>query len=314
MLVKQAHQTHRDSDFYPSILEKGIRSERALRLAVAEMYVQGVSTRRVKKITQELCGLDISSTDVSRAAKKLDDVLDKWRNRPLGKFKYIFFDARYEKVRQDGCVVSSAVLIAFGIDHSGKRRVLGTSVSLSEHEVHWRNFFTSLIERGLHGIELIVSDAHSGMKAARQAIFPSVPWQRCQFHLQQNAQSYVPKQAMKREVAADIRAILHANSLEEAERLLKIAIKKYEKSAPRLSEWLEENVHESLTVMQLPEPQRRRLRTSNIAERVNKEIRRRTRVASIFPSPESCLRLVSAVLIELDEEWLDGTVYLSISN
>lgn len=301
----------RDSDFYPSVLEKGIRSERALRLAVAEMYVQGVSTRRVKKITQELCGLDISSTDVSRAAQKLDDVLEKWRNRPLGKYKYIFFDARYEKVRQDGCVVSSAVLIAFGIGPDGKRRVLGTSVSLSEHEVHWRNFFTSLVERGLHGVELIISDAHSGMKAARQAIFPSVPWQRCQFHLQQNAQSYVPKQTMKREVAADIRSILHANSLDEAERLLKIAIKKYEKTAHRLSEWLEENVHESLTIMQFPEPQRRRLRTSNIAERANKEIRRRTRVASIFPNPESCLRLVSAVLIEIDEEWLDGTVYLS---
>jgi len=304
----------RDSDFYPSVLEKGIRSERALRLAVAEMYVQGVSTRRVERITQELCGLNISSMDVSRAAKALDETLSKWRNRPLSKYKYLFFDARYEKVRQDGCVVSSAVLIAYGVDYEGKRRILGVSVSLSEHEVHWRNFFISLTERGLHGVELIISDAHAGLKAARKTVFPSTPWQRCQFHLQQNAQSYVPKQNMKREVAADIRSILQAPNIEEAERLLKLIVKKYQNTAGKLSEWMEENIPESLTIMRFPESHRKRLRTSNIAERVNKEIRRRTKVASIFPNTESCLRLVTAVIMEIDEEWLDGITYLAVND
>jgi len=278
------------------------------------MYVQGVSTRRVKEITQQLCGLEISSTDVSRATKALDELLSKWRNRTLGKYKYFYFDARYEKVRQDGCVVSSAVFIAFGVDSEGKRRILGTSVSLSEHEVHWRNFFTSLIERGLHGIELIISDAHAGLKAAREAIFPSIPWQRCQFHLQQNAQSYVTKQNMKREVATDIRSILQAANAEEAKRLLDITVKKYQNKSQKLALWMEGNIPESLTVMKFPEQHRRRIRTSNVAERVNKEIRRRTKVVGIFPNPESCLRLVTAMTMEIDEEWQEGMVYLSIDN
>lgn len=304
----------RDSSFYPSALERGLRSERALRLAVAEMYVQGVSTRRVKEITQELCGLHVTSTDVSRATKALDESLSQWRSRPLDKMKYVFLDARYEKVRQDGCVVDSAVLVAYGIDSDGKRRVLGASVSLSESEVHWREFLTSLIERGLHGVELIISDAHSGLKAARKATFPSVRWQRCQFHLQQNAQSYVPKQSMKRTVAADIRAILQAPNSDEAERLLKLAIKKYQKSANQLAEWMEGNIPEGLVIMHYPEAHRRRIRTSNIAERVNKEIYRRTKVAGIFPNPESCLRLVTAVIMEIDEEWQQGMTYLSMDD
>lgn len=304
----------RDGSFYPSVLEKGLRSERALKLAIAEMYVQGVSTRRVKKITEELCGLDISSADVSRAAKALDETFARWRQRRLGKYKYVFVDARYEKVRQDGCVISSAVLIAFGINYEGQREVLGVSVSLSEQEVHWRDFLLSLTERGLHGVELIISDAHAGLKAARKAVFPHIPWQRCQFHLQQNAQSYVSKQSIKREVAADIRAILQAPNMEEAERQLRLVVGKYRKTARKLSDWMEENIPESLTIMHFPESHRRRIRTSNIAERVNKEVRRRTKVASIFPNPESCLRLVTAVLMEIDEEWQDGMKYLDVSN
>jgi transposase-like protein len=304
----------RDSSFYPSALERGLRSERALKLALAQMYVQGVATRKVKAITEELCGFEVTSMDVSRAAKLLDDSLEKWRKRPLGGYRYIFVDARYEKVRREGCVVDSAVLIAFGINETGCRTILGVSVSLSEAEVHWRDFFNSLVERGLHGIELIISDAHSGLKAARKAVFPSVPWQRCQFHLQQNAQSHVPKQHMKRPVAADIRSILQAPNQAEANRLLAIIVKKYQESAPKLSEWMENNIPESLTIMQFPEPHRRRIRTSNLAERVNKEIRRRTRVASIFPNTDSCLRLVTAVIVEIDEEWQQGHTYLSMDD
>ena len=193
--------------FYPQSLEKGQRSERALRLAVAEMYVQGVSTRRVVEITRELCGLDVSSTDVSRAAALLDQELEQWRTRPLGRFEYLVLDARYEKVRHGGCVRDCALLTAIGIDEAGKRSVLGTSVSLSEAEVHWREFLASLQERGLHGVELVVSDDHKGLRAALTARFAGVTWQRCQFHLQQNAQAYVPRKALRRQVVQYARRV-----------------------------------------------------------------------------------------------------------
>lgn len=300
----------RDSSFYPSALERGMRSERALTLAVAEMYVQGVATRNVKKITEELCGFEVTSTDVSRAVKTLDEELRLWRERPLGAYKYLYLDARYEKSRRNGTVSSNAVLIAYGVDNDGRRRILGTSVSMSEQEVHWRTFLTSLVERGLHGVELVTSDAHAGLKAAKQAVFPTVPWQRCQFHLQQNAQAYVPKKAMQKEVSSDIRSVLHAPNEAEANRLLKNTVKKYEVSAPELSSWMEVNVPESLTVMAFPEAHRKKLRTSNIAERVNREIKRRTRSVGIFPNVESCLRLVTALVSEMDEEWCVGRVYM----
>ena len=161
----------RESDFYPSSLDKGIRSERALRVAIAEMYFQGVSTRKVSYIMEELCGLDVTSTQVSRAAAELDKEFELWRNRPLGKYKYTFFDARYESIRHAGCVIDCAVLIAIGITEDNKREVLGVSVALSEAEVHWRSFFKSLQERGLHGVELIISDDHAGLKAARKVFF-----------------------------------------------------------------------------------------------------------------------------------------------
>jgi putative transposase len=303
----------RDSSFYPSAIERGIRSERALKLAVAEMYVQGVATRRVKAVTEELCGFEVSSTDVSRSAALLDDELERWRERPLGAFEYLYLDARYEKVRRDKSVADSAVLLAYGVDRDGKRSILGASVAMSEQEVHWRSFLKSLVERGLHGVKLITSDAHAGLKAAKQAIFPSVPWQRCQFHLQQNAQSYVPKRSMKAEVSTDIRAIFNAPDNEEACRLLNKAIKKYEQSAPELSKWMEKNVPESLTVFQFPAEHRKKLRTSNIAERVNRELKRRTRLVSIFAHSDSCLRLVTALAAEIDEEWMCGRRYMNMS-
>jgi len=162
------------------------------------MYVQGVSTRKVAKITEKLCGFEISSTQVSRATAILDEQLISWRERPLGSFPYIVLDARYEKVRHGGSVIGCAVLIALGVDTASKRQILGCSVSLSEQEPHWREFLSGLKDRGLHGIEFFVSDAHEGLKAARKAVFHGVLWQRCQFHLQQNAQRYVPHHSMKK--------------------------------------------------------------------------------------------------------------------
>ena len=309
----QVPQT-RDSEFYPSLLEKGLRSERALKLAVAEMYIQGVSTRRVKEITEALCGFEVSSSEVSRVAKEMDVALDQWRQRPLGKMVYLQLDARYEKIRQNGCVADSAVLIAHGIDEDGKRHVLGVSVSLSEGEVHWRAFLESLAQRGLHGVTMIVSDAHSGLKAARKAVFPSVPWQRCQFHLQQNAQQYVPKKSMKATVAADIRSVFNAPNGDEAQRLLSLMVKKYQDSASDLAAWMEDNIPEGLTVMALPRAHQKRMRTSNLCERVNKEVHRRTKVVGIFPNVESCLRLVTALLVEIDEQWQESRIYLDIQN
>jgi putative transposase len=312
-LTVQVPQT-RGVDFYPSALEKGVRSERALKLAVAEMYVQGVSTRRVTEVMEQLCGLEVSSTQVSRATKLLDEELTAWRQRPLGEVPYLVLDARYEKVRHGGSVVSCAVLIAVGVTPDGHRALLGVSVSLSEAEVHWRDFLGSLQDRGLHGVKLVVSDDHAGLKAARESRFAGVPWQRCQFHLQQNAGHYVPRLSMRSQVAADLRAIFDAPDRPEAERQLEIAVRKYEKTAPKLAAWLAGNVPDSLTVFAFPPAHRRRLRTSNLLERLNKEIKRRTRVATLFPNEAALLRLVSAVLMEISEEWETDKIYLRMEN
>jgi transposase-like protein len=305
----------RDSSFYPSALEKGSRTEQALNLALAEMYVQGVSTRKVCDILVKLLGpeVSISSTQVSRAAEKLDAGLAAWRERPLDETPYLFLDARYERVREGGQLVDCAVLVAVGITVDGKRRVLGVSVALSEAEVHWRAFLDSLIRRGLKGVKLIVSDDHAGLKAARRAVFPSIPWQRCQFHLQQNAQAYVTRLDQRKPVALRIRSIYNAPDKAEAERLLRQAIEVWKTEAPKLAQWAEENLPEGFTVFDLPYAQRVRLRTTNGLERINREIKRRTRVASIFPNPASCLRLVSALLTEFDEEWMTGKIYLNLN-
>ena len=302
----------RHGEFYPNALEKGTRSERALKLALAEMYIQGVSTRKVKEITEQLCGFEVSSTQVSRATAELDGQLKAWRERPLGRYRYVFFDARYEKVRQDGRVQDAAVLLAVGVNHEGKREALGISVALSEQEVHWRTFFESLVQRGLHGVELITSDAHSGLKNARKAVFGGIPWQRCQFHLQQNAQAYVPRYDMKADIAADIRAVFNARDRHEDEALLKKLVLKYEKTASRLADWMENALPEGLTVFDFPPNHQKRLRTTNGLERLNREIRRRTRIANIFPNEASCLRLVTALIMETSEDWVTGRTYLKL--
>jgi transposase-like protein len=301
----------RQGGFYPQALEKGLRSERALPLALAEMYVQGVSTRKVKAITEQLCGTSVSSAMVSQAAAQMDAELEQWRERPLGEYPYLFLDAYYEQVREDGQVRHLAVLVAVGITLQGKREILGVSVSLSEHEVHWRNFLESLKKHGLGGVQLVTSDDHAGLRAARLAVFGGVPWQRCQFHLQQNAQAYVPHQDMQAKVADDMRTIFNAPDRMTAEAYLAKTVLKYEKSAARLSEWLAANIPEGLTVFSFPGSFRRLLRTTNGVERLHREVRRRARLDSIFPNQASCLRLVSAVLNEISEEWLTGRTYLT---
>ena len=206
--------------------------------------MQGVSTRKVSAILEKLCGSQVSSSTVSQASKTLDETLEKWRNSPLGEIVYLYLDARYEKVRQDGHIRDCAVLIAFGVDVSGHRKVLGVSISLGEQEIHWRTFMESLVKRGLRGVKLIFSDDHAGLKAARRAVFGGIPWQRCQFHLQQNAQAYVAKKDMQDEVVNDIRTIFNAPDLHKAEMCLKDTVEKYRKTASKLADWMEENIPE----------------------------------------------------------------------
>ena len=307
-------QVRGDTKFFPSALERGQRSERALKCALAEMYIQGVSTRRVTQIMETLCGTEVSSSQISRATALLDEELGQWRSRPLGVIPYLILDARYEKVRQDGAVRSCAVLIGTGVNSNGQRLVLGTSVSLSEAEVHWRTFLRSLKERGLTGVTMITSDDHDGLKTALTSCFPGASWQRCQVHLQRNTAAHAPKQDMRPEVAQDIREVFTAPSQDEAQRLLDLTVAKYEKKASKLAGWMADNLPDGFAVFKLPQKHRRRMATTNPVENLNKQIKRRTRVASLFPNEASLLRLVSAIVMEISEDWETGKRYLNMND
>ena len=296
---------HDGEPFYPQALERGRRSCRAVMLAVAEMYVKGVSTRDAAKVMAEF-GLDgLSSTQVSRAAALLDDELRAWRERDLGVFPYLVLDARYEKVREGGIVRDAAVLTAVGIDPDGRRRLLGVSCALSEAEVHWRGFLDGLVARGLRGVTYVVSDDHAGLRAARRAVLPGATWQRCQFHLALNAVHHAPTLAIRGRIGAELRRIWNAPTLADAEAELRRLVASYAAATPDLAAWLEANVPEGLAVLTLPEGHRRRLRTANPIERaVQQELKRRTVKVRVFPSRDALLRLVSAVLAEIDDDWL----------
>jgi transposase-like protein len=293
-----------EAPFYPASLERGRRSTRAVMLAVAEMYVKGVSTRDVEAVLAEFGLESLSSTQVSRAAKLLDTELDAWRTRPLGEFRHLFIDARYEKEREGGVVRDVAIFAAIGVDADGARRVLGVSADPSEAEIHWRTFLDSLVARGLRGVASITSDDHAGLGAARKAVFPGALWQRCQFHLAQNAIHQAPNNAIRKRIGAELRRVWNAANLQAAEEELKRLVEFYRPTAPRLATWLERNVPEGLTVFALPEHTRRRLRTANPIERaIQQELKRRTAKVRVFPNRDALLRLVTAVLVEIDEDW-----------
>lgn len=299
---------HDSHPFYPQSLERGRRSVRAVMLAVAEMYIKGVSTRDAERVMREF-GIDsLSSTQVSRAAKLLDEELEAWRNRPLGEVKYLILDARYEKMRHGGVVRDAAVLSAIGIGPDERRRVLGVSVALSEAEVHWRVFLESLQARGLRGVDYVVSDDHAGLRAARRAVFGAATWQRCQFHLARNAIHHAPNVAIRKRIGAELREVWTAGSLAKAETALAELVADYRDTAPKLAAWLEENAPEGLAVFSLPRHHRRRMRTSNPMERgVQQELKRRTVKVRVFPNEASLERLVSAVLVEIDDKWAADT-------
>jgi len=299
---------HDAEPFYPQSLERGRRSVRAVMLAVAEMYIKGVSTRDVEAVMKEFGIESLSSSQVSRATKLLDEELNAWRNRPLGEIKYLIIDARYEKVRQGGVVRDCAVFSAIGVGPDERRRVLGVSVALSEAEVHWREFFEGLVARGMRGVEFVVSDDHAGLRAARRAVLGGATWQRCQFHLAQNAIHHAPNVDIRRRIGAELRSVWNAPTLAKAQTSISELVASYRAGAPKLADWLEKNVQEGLAVFTLPEHHRKRLRTSNPIERsVQQELKRRTAKVRVFPNEDSLMRLVSAILVEIDEKWVADT-------
>lgn len=311
LLVPQTRST--PEPFRSSLLESGSRVDRALKAAIAEMYLQGVSTRRVEAVVKELCGLDISSTQVSRLTAELDAEFEKWRSRPLPEIAFLILDATYIKVRLDGAVRDCAILTAIGIRRdNSKRLVLGVSAAVSEAEPHWRSFLSSLKERGIGIPDLVTSDAHEGLRAALRSTLNASPWQRCQFHLQHNAQAHAHSLSARRQIAADIRSIFDSPDRARADTRLAEVAASHRKTSPKLADWLEANIPEGLSIFLLPEPFRRRLRTSNMSESLNLRIKRRTRVAGLFPNEPSALRLVTSILIETSEEWETGRAYLPL--
>lgn len=301
----------RDGRFYPSMLERYQRSEGALIATLAECYVQGVSTRKVAAICRELFGDEVSHETVSRYVARLDEELEPWRSRRLeGEYPYLLLDARYEKVRKDRRIVDMAVLVAIGVNQEGRREVLAVDVAHGETKATWGAFLEELKERGLEGVRLVTSDAHAGLADARKEHLSGVPWQRCQRHFLMNALERAPK-ALEDELHRALRRVWDDSAgYEEARESLGALAADLEATHPELADWLEVEGEETLSCFHLPCEHRKRVRTTNGNERINQELLRRSRVVRIFPSRESCLRLVTALLKEWHEDWVTGRRYL----
>ncbi len=299
----------RDGQFQTELFERYQRSEKALVAALLQMYVEGVSTRKVSAITEALCGLEVSKSQVSALTAKLDSEIAEWRTRPLTEeYPYLIFDARYEKVRRGGSVVSQGVLVAIGISASGYREVLGCWVAESESEASWGAVFLELKQRGLRGVIYVVSDDHQGMVRAIERHFQGAVWQRCQVHFVRNALALCGQQ-QRPQVLRLMKAVTEAPTREAAKAALAVAIAELENKAPKVARLLEEHGEEILGVYALPEAHRKRMRTTNMLELQNQELKRRTRVIRVFPHEQSCLRLVSALLMETNQDWM-GRIYL----
>jgi transposase-like protein len=302
----------RDGRFSTELFERYQRSERALVAALAEMYVQGVSTRKVKAITEELCGHSFSASSISTINKKLDENLAQFATRRLSEaFPYLILDARYEKVREAGVIASHAVLIAIGIDWDGRRQVLGVELANRESRSSWRDFLLGLRERGLTGVEFVVADDHAGLKAAIHEVLPEAAYQRCYVHFLRNALDYVPRK-VDDDCLQELRWLYDRRDLAEARADLAAWIGKWQAKYPRLIAWVEENIEETLTFYRLPRQHHKHLKSTNMLERLNEEIKRRTHVVRIFPNAESCLRLVRALCVETHENWLEAHRYLNM--
>ena len=303
----------REGTFSTRLFSRYQRNEKALVLALMEMYVEGVSTRKVKEVTEDLCGTSFSKSLVSSLAGSLDSELEAWRMRRLEAeaYPYLFVDARYEKARVDGRVVSQGVLVVSGVRDDGMREILAVEVADTESEATYQELFRSLKGRGLKGVELVVSDDHGGLKAAIARHFQGAAYQRCQVHYARNLLGMVGR-TRRGELAEGLRGVFAAPSREVALRLASELAARWRGSHPGVAEHLEEHIEECLTCLAFPESHRRRIRTTNGLERLNQEIKRRTRVVRIFPNREACLRLVAALAVERSEEWLTGRRYLDM--
>ena len=303
----------REGTFKSELFERYQRSEKALVGTLMEMYLEGVSTRKVRDVTEVLCGTSFSKSTVSRLVGGLDGDLKAWRERPLDvTYPYLVVDARYEHVRRGGQVVSQGVLIVKGVREDGFRELLAVEVADTESEATYDGLFRRLKDRGLHGVRLVTSDDHRGLVNSIQRHFQGAAWQRCQVHIARNALGKVARKHQKA-LSEDIRAVFNAPSLDWARELRDEVIERWHRSHPAVAEWLETALEPGLACFAFPESHRRRIRSTNGLERFNQELKRRTRVVRIFPNPEACLRLVTALCVEQSEEWLAGRAYLDMS-
>ncbi len=302
----------RDGRFSTQLFERYQRSEKALVSALAEMYIQGVSTRKVKAVTEELCGHEFSASTISNINASLDKQLKAFATRKLDEaFPYLILDARYEKVRIDGVVRSQAVLIAIGIDMQGKRHILSVELSNRESTSSWKAFLEGLRERGLYGVDFVVSDNHAGLKRAIREIIPSAAWQRCYVHFLRNALDYLPRKG-DGDCMQELRWIYDRKDLKDARKALEEWYKRWSTKYSKLCNWVEENIEETLSFYELPRQHHRHLKSTNMLERLNEEIRRRTYVVRIFPNEASCLRLIRAMCAEQHEDWIEDKRYVNM--
>jgi putative transposase len=300
--------------FSTDLFERYQRSEKALVAALAEMYVQGVSTRKVKAVTEELCGHEFSASSISAINKKLDASLKAFSERRLEEaFPYVILDARYERIREAGVIASQAVLIAVAVDWEGRRQVLAVELANRESRSSWKDFLLALKRRGLSGVEYVVSDDHPGLKAAIREVLPEAAWQRCYVHFLRNALDYVPRK-VDDDCLQELRWMYDRRDLAEVRRALAQWLAKWQGKYAKLCTWVEDNIEETLTYYRLPLAHHKHMKSTNMLERLNQEIKRRTHVVRIFPGRESCLRLVRALAVETHENWLEAIRYLNMEH
>lgn len=304
----------REGTFSTALFARYQRSEKALVLALMEMYLEGVSTRKVQDITETLCGTSFSKSLVSSLVGTLDAELAAWRNRRLDEmpYPYLTVDARYEDVRQDGRIVSQGVLIVAGVREDGKREILSVDVADTESEATYQESFRQLKARGLSGVELVTSDDHRGLVAAVKRHFQGASWQRCQVHYARGLLGLVGT-TKRAALAAGLRTVFAAQTIEEARRLAGDLAEEWRTTHRHVAAQLDEHSEECFACYGFPPSHRTRLRTTNGVERLNEEIKRRTRVVRIFPNREACLRLATALCAEQSDEWVTGKRYLDIS-
>ena len=302
----------RQGRFRTEVFERYQRSEKALVVALGEMYIQGVSTRKVKEISEQLCGHEFSAATVSRINQSLDEELAKFANRRLDEeYPYLVLDARYEKVREDGVIRSQAVQVAIGINREGRRCVLGVELANRESVTSWRDFLVKLKQRGLRGVEFAVTDDHAGLKQGIAEVLPEAAWQRCYVHFLRNALDYLPRKAND-DCLVELRWLYDRHDVEQAREDLSKWLAKWQARYPKLCNWVEANIEETFAFYRLPAEHHKHMKSTNMLERINQELKRRTLVVRIFPNAASCQRLVRALAVEIHEDWIEATRYLNM--